>query len=58
MAAANKVSVGASVASILAELEGSFTQKEKQRVALQAFLCGQHISTLFPAGFAVVVLSS
>lgn len=49
--APNEGSVDAVIASTTLELENIFSLKDKQRMAVKAFLDGTDVSALFPAGF-------
>lgn len=51
LAAAEETGVDAAVGAVLSELNGSFTSKEEQNMALKAFLSGQHVSTSLLTGF-------
>lgn len=50
------VNAYASVAAILSELICTFTLNKKQKMALMAFLNGQHIFTLLPTSFVEIWL--
>lgn len=46
LAAANKISMAATVAAVLSKLDGNFALKEERRMALKAFIGGKEVALL------------
>ncbi len=52
MSATNMVSIDATIASVLSEMESISSLKEEQRTSLKAFLDGKDVLTLLPNDFS------
>lgn len=51
LATAKEIRLAAAIVALLSEVGGMFVLKDKQRMARNTFLGGQHVSTLLTALF-------